>query len=101
MLPCLSGEMKHQNLVSNKLIRVKFLLKRDNYAKVSGVSPLPERNYLLFLPQFFNLTLDIEQGIRKLKKSNYLVVQLPGLQSCTFFGCSPTPHFRDPVKAAL
>ena len=32
-----SGELKHRNLVSRKLIRVKFLPRRDNEANVSSL----------------------------------------------------------------
>ena len=33
------GEVKHEKLVSNKLIRVKYLPSRHNKANVSSVSP--------------------------------------------------------------
>ena len=40
---CVGGELKHENLVSNKLIKVKFLPSRDNKADLSSVSPSSER----------------------------------------------------------
>ena len=40
---CIGGEVKHENLMSNKLTKVKFPPWRDNQKYDSSVSPSLER----------------------------------------------------------
>ena len=43
MVPCQWGLVKHENMISNKLLKVKFLPLNDNEADNDGVSSLSER----------------------------------------------------------
>ena len=42
MVPCQWGLVKHENMISNKLLRVKFLPLKDNEADDVSVRSLSE-----------------------------------------------------------